>query len=86
MSAPRTTRRPAAWTAAITATVSAAAVVLLGLTGPAAADPRGVDVDPCADTLSQVTRWPGTSGDGSTHYSDAYQSYLLSQGVCTLAR
>jgi hypothetical protein len=77
MSAPRTIRH----TAALAAT-AVAATVLLGTGGSAAADPPAVDFDPCTNTLSQVTQWPGELGDGSTHVSDAYESYLLGQPAC----
>jgi hypothetical protein len=77
MSAPRTSRRTAAFAA--TAVVATALFVL---SGPAAADPPAVDFDPCTNTLSQVTQWPGELGDGSTHFSDAYESYLLRKPAC----
>jgi hypothetical protein len=79
MSAPRTTRRTAAFAAA----TAVAATVLFALGGSAAADPPAVDFDPCTNTLSQVTQWPGELGDGSTHFSDAYESYLIGQPACT---
>jgi hypothetical protein len=79
MSAPRTIRRTAAFAAAS----AAAATVLFGLGGSAAADPPAMDFDPCSNSLDQVTQWPGTLGDGSTHFSDPYESYLLRQPACT---
>jgi len=78
MSAPRTTIR----TAAVTATTAVAAAALFALGGPAAADPPAVDFDPCTNALSHVAQWPGELGDGSTHYSDAFASYLLRQPAC----
>jgi hypothetical protein len=80
MSAPRTPHSSAALAAATVFGVT----VLLGL-GPAAADPPAVDFDPCTNTLSQVTQWPGTLGDGSTHFSDSYEGYLLRQPACNPA-
>ena len=77
MSAPRTTRRSTALAAAAGITAS----VLIGL-GPAAADPPALDFDTCSNSLQKVTTWPGTLGDGSTHFSDAYESYLLRQPAC----
>lgn len=77
MSAPRSTRSAAALAAAgITASV------LLGLGGPALADPPAVDFDPCSNSLQNVTQWPGTLGDGSTPFSDGYESHLLRQAAC----
>jgi hypothetical protein len=83
MSAPRTIRRTAAFAAASAAASAAAAAVLFGLGGSAAADPPAMDFDPCSNSLDQVTQWPGTLGDGSTHFSDPYESYLLRQPACT---
>jgi hypothetical protein len=80
MSALRTIRR----TAALAAT-AVVATVLFGTGGPAAADPPAVDFDPCTNSLSRVTQWPGELGDGSTHFSDAYESYLLGQPACSPA-
>jgi hypothetical protein len=80
MPASPTTRRTAAAIAGSTFSVT----MLLGL-GPAMADPPGVDFDPCSNTLSQVTQWPGTLGDGSIHVSDSYESYLLRQPACNAA-
>ena len=78
MSAPRTNRRTAAFAAAS----AVAATVFFGMGGSAAADPPAMDFDPCSNSLDQVTQWPGTLGDGSTHFSDAYESYLLRQPAC----
>ena len=80
MSALRTTRHTAALAATAVATT-----VLFGLGGSASADPPAVDFDPCTNTLSQVTQWPGELGDGSIHFSDAYESYLIGQPACTPA-
>jgi hypothetical protein len=65
-----------------TAVLIAAATGLIGLAGPAAADPPAVDFDPCANTLNHVTQWPGELGDGSTHYSDGFESSLLRLPAC----
>lgn len=78
MSAPRTTRRAAALAAAAGIT----ATVLLGLGGPAVADPPAAGFDPCSNSLTKVTQWPGTLGDGSIRFSDGYESYLLRQPAC----
>lgn len=83
MSVPRTTRRTAALTAAFAATACVTAAVLIGL-GPAAAD-SPLDVERCADVLEEVTQWPGTLGDGSTRFSDPYESYVLRQPACNRA-
>lgn len=82
MSVRRTTRHAAVATAALSATV------LLGLGSTATADPRppATDVDPCSSTLARVAQWPGTLGDGSLRFSDAYELYLLRQPSCTAAR
>jgi hypothetical protein len=78
MSAPRTARR----NAVLAAATGAAATLLIGL-GPAAADPPALNFDPCANTLSRATEWPGTLGDGSTHFSDGFDSYLGRQPACS---
>jgi hypothetical protein len=74
MSAPRTTT--------VAAVSGIVATLLFGIGGPAAADPPAVDFDPCANTLSHVTQWPGELGDGSRHYSDGFDSYLSRQPAC----
>lgn len=68
-----------------TVLVSIATATALACTGAttAAADPPGADFDPCTNTLARVTQWPGTLGDGSTHVSDAYNSYLAGQPACS---
>ena len=76
MSARQTTRR----TAVIAATGFAAAM-LIG-SGPAAAHPPSPDHDACTHLLDQVTVWPGTLSDGSRHFSDGYESYLLRREPC----
>ena len=78
MFAPRTTRRTIA-----AATAAVAAGLLLTLSGPAAADPPGVDFDPCTYTLDRAAEWPGELSDGSRHFSDGFDSYLSRQTACS---
>jgi hypothetical protein len=61
MSAPRTTRR----TATFTAVAGATTVLLIGL-GPAAAGSAGPDLDPCTNSVAGDTQWPGTLVDDPT--------------------
>jgi hypothetical protein len=56
--------------------------MLLTLGGPAAADPPGVDFDPCVNTLERAGQWPGTLGDGSRLFSDGFDTYLSRQPAC----
>jgi hypothetical protein len=65
--------------------VSVATATALACAGAttAAADPPAADFDPCTNTLALVSQWPGTLGDGSIHFSDAYDSYLSRQAACT---
>jgi hypothetical protein len=70
-------------TATVLFSLATATALACGGAATAAADPPGADFDPCANTLAQVTQWPGTLADGSTHVSDAYDSYLGRQPACT---
>jgi hypothetical protein len=70
---------------ATTVLFSVATATALACTGAttAAADPPWEDFDACANTLARVSVWPGTLGDGSIHFSDAYDSYLSRQPACS---
>jgi hypothetical protein len=69
-----------------TAAISlAAAAVLVGSGGVAAADPPSLNVDRCAATLAAAGAWPGTIDDGHHGYrlvSDGFDSYLSRQPEC----
>jgi hypothetical protein len=69
-------------TATVLFSIATATALTCSGAATAAADPPGADFDPCANTLAQVTQWPGTLADGSTHVSDAYDSYLGRQPAC----
>jgi len=78
MSAPRTIRRTM-----VVMSTAVATGLLLTVGGPAAADPPGVDFDPCANTLQRAAQWPGELSDGSHLFSDGFASYLSRRQVCS---
>jgi hypothetical protein len=64
-------------------TVALSTAVVLAWTGPAAADPPNLNVDPCAQELAKAGQWPGGDSSGHRYFSDAYDSYLGRQPACS---
>ncbi|WP_116453345.1 hypothetical protein [Blastococcus litoris] len=63
----------------------AAAALVAGSAGIAAADPPALDRDPCSVAIAAAGVWPGTLGTHHHQYrlvSDAYDSYLSRQPEC----
>jgi hypothetical protein len=70
-----------------TATITLAAVVLVGASSSiASAEPQPYDEDTCVLSLAHAGSWPGSMSDGDDTVrlvSDAFTSYLSREGACT---
>ena len=59
-------------------------VALVGVGGSvASADPPALDPETCGNTLDRAQEWPGNLNDDVRLVSDAYDSYLAWNPVCT---